>query len=115
MLNRDFPQTNPARWHTALGLAFNKEGRFEDARREFRKALTFSPDDEDIAWMYACLEGSRGDGHPAVEACRNVLRIDPYKIECHQALAQLYAQLGQDDLARQHQAFALRLMEHPQP
>jgi hypothetical protein len=113
MLDQDFPQTNPARWHMARALALDKEGRVEDARREYQKALRSNPDDETVAWRYACMEAAHGNREAAIEAFRDVARINPYRVECHAALAQLYGELGRRDLAQQYKTFGLRLMERP--
>jgi tetratricopeptide (TPR) repeat protein len=99
-----------ARRHMALGrLLAQQPEHYDDALRELQTAMAMNPEDSDAAWAYAFVQRKQGHPEAAIEGLRNVLRINPYRVDCHATLAQLYSQIGKNDLAQQHEQFAARL------
>jgi Flp pilus assembly protein TadD len=103
-----------ARFHRLLGTLYWQRQRGDEALRELRKAVDLGPDDADAAWLYARALERQGNAAAAIDACRNVLRIDPYKVECHALLARLYAQRGESNPARQHREYVTQLTDRKQ-
>ena len=67
---------SPVAGHTVLAATAMGRGRCE-----LRKAVELGPDDADAAWLYARALERQGNAAAAIDACRNVLRIDPYKAD----------------------------------
>jgi hypothetical protein len=91
--------------HILLGLVSINEGRRKDALEELQTAMKRAPDDPYVAQEYAQAVAAGPDVRAAIDAWRNVLRIDPFEEKCHVALAQLYAKAGDAQSARRHQQF----------
>jgi len=72
--------------YNRLGIALRKQGKWEEAIKEYKKALKIDPDDEAIHFNMgrAYMEGKRNG--LAKECFQNVLKINP---ELHEAEAEL--------------------------
>jgi hypothetical protein len=89
--------------HYYLGKIANKEGRTANALAEFNMAMQMAPNDLEIAQAYTKLLLATGpDLQAAINACRNVLRINPFHYEFHATLSRLYLNSGNQQSANLH-------------
>jgi tetratricopeptide (TPR) repeat protein len=93
--------------HLLRGVVLSADQRQNEGLEEFRKAARLDPDYRDPAQRIYRDAVSRGFENPAaaVDACRNLLRIDPYQAETHAMLAQLYWRIGDEDSAERHEKY----------
>ena len=93
----------------ALGLAYERQGRSEEAIREFQAALRIRPNDAvahcDLGMVYAQL----GRMDEAISEFQAALRIYPNYADAHCGLGVVYGQLGRLAEARQEAQLALQL------
>jgi hypothetical protein len=109
VLDADRSQPDIAARHFTIGVMAARNREFDRALREATRAVTLDPDAPEGHALVANLLEYRGDLQDSVEAWRQVLRIDPYFRDAHQALAGLYARLGLADSASMHQMYATAL------
>jgi tetratricopeptide (TPR) repeat protein len=63
--------------YNALGIQARKDGDFDKAVAELKKALTVSPDDEGILYNLARAYAAKKEKIPAVESIQKALKINP--------------------------------------
>jgi len=63
--------------YNARGIQARKEGTYEKAVEEFKKALSVAPDDEGILYNLARAYAAKKEKKPAVESIRKALQINP--------------------------------------
>jgi tetratricopeptide (TPR) repeat protein len=95
--------------HILRGLLLAKQGDAKEALRELQMARDLDPDNLEAAQVYYLLASKLSDLSAIIDICCDVLRINPYQINFHTFLSQLYRKAGSDDLARLHQEYAAKL------
>jgi len=63
--------------YNSLGIQARKEGNFEKAVTELKKALSVSPDDEALLYNLARAYAAKKEKKPAVESIQKALKINP--------------------------------------
>jgi tetratricopeptide (TPR) repeat protein len=96
--------------HYLLGMVLARQKHTQDARQEFQTALRLFSDDPDTAEAYAYTVPPWVGPRAAIDAWRNVLRINPDSGPAHAALARLYVAAGDPAAARRHENY-LRALE----
>lgn len=98
-----------ARPHYNLGLSLSKNGKLQEAVKQFLEALRLEPRllmaQEQLAITYSEL----GQVEKAVTHYLELLRIVPSHVPAHQRLGLLYANQGQYENASEHFSTALRI------
>ena len=79
--------------YNALGIQARREGNFEKAVTELKKALSVAPDDEGILYNLARAYAAKKEKKPAVESIQKALKINPAFTE-GKALLQSIEQAG---------------------
>ncbi len=79
--------------YNALGIKARREGNFEKAVTELKKALSVAPDDEGILYNLARAYVAKKEKKPAVESIQKALKINPAFTE-GKALLQSIEQAG---------------------
>jgi tetratricopeptide (TPR) repeat protein len=79
--------------YNALGIQARREGNFEKAVTELKKALSVAPDDEGILYNLARAYAAKKERKPAVESIQKALKINPAFTE-GKALLQSIEQAG---------------------
>jgi tetratricopeptide (TPR) repeat protein len=79
--------------YNALGIQARREGNFEKAVTELKKALSISPDDEALLYNLARAYAAKKEKKPAVESIQKALKINPAFAE-GKALLQSIEQSG---------------------
>jgi Tfp pilus assembly protein PilF len=97
--------------HLLLAILSVGEGRRQEATDECRAAMKLAPNDSIAACNYALLMSGDQNVRAAIDACQNVLRIDPSDRDAHGALAQLYLRVGDPASAHRHEDYLRRLDE----
>ncbi len=77
--------------YNARGIQARKEGAYENAVDEFKKALSVAPDDEGILYNLARAYAAKKDLKPAVESIQKALQINPAFAEGQALLSRLQA------------------------
>ena len=67
----------------------------DDAHRQFQAALRLTPGDTDVASAYAQTVLPGPNPRAAIDAWRNVLRVNPHLVQAHATLARLYLKAGE--------------------
>ncbi len=91
--------------HYLLGVLLARATRTNDARDEFQAALRLAPDDMAAASAYAQAVSRGPDLPAAIDAWRNVLRVNPHLADAHAALARLYLKAGDPSSAHRHEKY----------
>lgn len=78
---------------------------------ELEVAVKQAPDDEEALGLYGKELFQRGRLREAAAALREVLRINPRHLACHNTLAFLYSQLNEPELARRHRAYVEQIVQ----
>jgi cytochrome c-type biogenesis protein CcmH/NrfG len=97
--------------HYLLGVLLAKEKRMKDARRELQTALKLAPDNMAATVAYAQVVSTGPELRKAVDAWRNVLRVNPTDAKAHAALAQLYLKTDDPSLAERHEKYFRALVD----
>ena len=79
--------------YNSLGIQARREGNFEKAVTELKKALSVAPDDEGILYNLARAYAAKKEKKPAVESIQKALKINPAFAE-GKALLQSIEQAG---------------------
>jgi tetratricopeptide (TPR) repeat protein len=79
--------------YNAMGIKARREGNFEKAVTELKKALSISPDDEALLYNLARAYAAKKEKKPAVESIQKALKINPAFAE-GKALLQSIEQAG---------------------
>ncbi len=95
--------------HHLLGRLAQRDGDVDGALREATKATELEPDLPEGHALRALMLEVTGEQVAAVDAWRQVLRIDPQNIQAHVALARLYSSQGRADAAGSHAEYAAGL------
>ena len=84
----DTLKRNPRSWmaHTNLGRLFVKEGRLEEAERQYLAAIAINPEEEDLRYNYGNLLMREGHFAEAETQYRIALQTAPQKAEIHNNL-----------------------------
>ena len=77
--------------YNALGIKARREGNFEKAVTELKKALSVSPDDEALLYNLARAYAAKKEKKPAVESIQKALKINPAFAEAQTLLIHLQA------------------------
>jgi len=80
--------------YNARGIQARKEGSFEKAVTELKKALSVAPDDEGILYNLARAYMAKKEMKPAVESIRTALKINPAFAEAQALLNHLQQGAG---------------------
>jgi len=72
--------------YNARGIQARREGAYEKAVAEFRKALSLAPDDEGLLYNLARAYAAKKDTKPAVDSIRKALQINPAFAEAQSLL-----------------------------
>jgi tetratricopeptide (TPR) repeat protein len=91
--------------HYLLGMVLAKQNHMYDAHREFQTALRLTPGDTDVASAYAQTILPGPNPRAAIDAWRNVLRVNPDLAQAHATLARLYLKAGEPAAAHQHEKY----------
>jgi tetratricopeptide (TPR) repeat protein len=75
--------------YNSLGIQARREGDFEKAVTELKKALSISPDDEALLYNLARAYAAKKEKKPAVESIQKALKINPAFIEAQTLLNHL--------------------------
>jgi tetratricopeptide (TPR) repeat protein len=75
--------------YNALGIQARREGNFEKAVTELKKALSVAPDDEGILYNLARAYAAKKERKPAVESIQKALKINPAFTEAQTLLNHL--------------------------
>lgn len=75
--------------YNARGIQARKDGTYEKAVAEFRKALSVAPDDEGILYNLARAYMAKKEVKPAVESIRKALKLNPAFTEAQALLNRL--------------------------
>ena len=95
--------------HGRLGLVFSKQGRLDDAIREYREALRLKPDDADTHYDLANALGRKGLWVEAISQYREDLKLNPDDPAGHNNLGVAFFQKGKLKEAVSEFQEALRL------
>ena len=79
--------------YNSMGIQARREGNFEKAVTELKKALSVAPDDEGILYNLARAYAAKKERKPAVESIQKALKINPAFTE-GKALLQSIEQAG---------------------
>lgn len=85
--------------HHALALGYLKEGRPEEAQKEFEAALAEAPERAETLLALARLHVEAERSEDAVALCQRVLKQDPQNVEASVLLGRAYGQQGKLDWA----------------
>jgi tetratricopeptide (TPR) repeat protein len=80
--------------YNALGIQARKEGNFDKAVTELKKALSVAPDDEGILYNLARAYVAKKEKKPAVESIQKALKINPAFTEAQTLLNHLQQNAG---------------------
>ena len=80
--------------YNALGIQARREGNFEKAVTELKKALSVSPDDEALLYNLARAYAAKKEKKPAVESIQKALKINPAFTEAQTLLNHLQQSAG---------------------
>jgi tetratricopeptide (TPR) repeat protein len=80
--------------YNALGIQARREGNFEKAVAELKKALSVAPDDEGILYNLARAYAAKKEKKPAVESIQKALKINPAFTEAQTLLNHLQQNAG---------------------
>ena len=72
--------------HARLGQAFSKDGRIDEAIKEYEEALKINPDDADTHFNLANVLCRKGFFDEAIRHYQEVLRLNPNDVGCHNNL-----------------------------
>jgi len=75
--------------YNARGIQARKEGTYEKAVEEFKKALAVAPDDEGILYNLARAYAAKKEKKPAVESIQKALKLNPAFAEAQTLLNHL--------------------------
>jgi tetratricopeptide (TPR) repeat protein len=107
-----FPDATLARaqFHTIIGDAHRSRTRVPEAIQAYERALSLSPDLQDVNYWLGVLYGDLHLYHKAVRAFEREVRLNPANADAHYALGTYYLSYG-NDLDRAHRYFeeAIRL------
>jgi len=80
--------------YNSLGIQARREGNFEKAVTELKKALSVSPDDEALLYNLARAYAAKKEKKPAVESIQKALKINPAFAEAQTLLNHLQQSAG---------------------
>ncbi len=81
------------RYHFMLGKYFMYENKFDEAEKEFEKALSLDPLSDDIAFNLAVVNLKKGEINEAKELLLSIVQREGYYPEVHELLGRVYASL----------------------
>jgi len=80
--------------YNAAGIQARRDGNFDKAVAEFKKALAVAPDDEGILYNLARAYAAKKEKKPAVESIQKALKINPAFTEAQTLLNHLQQSAG---------------------
>ncbi len=95
--------------HNDIGLGFIRQGRYEEAEKEFATSLEIDPDRAITVSNIAVLEYERGNLDKAVDLYKRALEMDEKAPVIHNNLGVTYERLGMDDEAVEHYSRAIEI------
>ncbi len=97
--------SNKARPHDCLGVAYTREGRLDEAMREFQTALRINPGYVDSHTNLGVVYGQEGRLDEAMGEFQTALGLKPDYVEAHNNLGVVYRRQGRlADAMREFQA-----------
>jgi Flp pilus assembly protein TadD len=101
---------NGAKQHFDYGVALQKEGRWEEAEKQYKTALRFNPADPKLHMNLAVALMGQAKFDEAAPHMERALRLQPNAGEFHLTYASLLQRLGRGDEAGPHYEAAARLL-----
>jgi len=95
--------------HFDLATAYEHLGRIPDAVKSYQTALRLNPNHYRANLMFGRLLGMHDDASGAVPYLRKAVELQPQSADAHKFLANVYAEMGQEENARRERAEAQRL------
>ena len=95
------------------GREFLRQGRWKEAERRFRKAISICEYAIPVLNNLALISYVKGDFRRAVRRAKKVIKYHPENVFAHCTLAMSLTELGQRDRARPYLDKALELFEDP--
>src|SRR5882762_3133225 len=106
---------NGAKQHFDYGVALQKEGRWEDAEKQYETALSYKPADAKSHMNLATALAAQARYDAAVPHLEEALRLQPDNGEFHFGYASLLQRLGRgDEAGPQYEAAARLLPDSPE-
>lgn len=85
--------------HHNLGVYLNRQEAFEDAHREFERALALKPDLPEVSVSLAINYSDQGDFAKAEEILQEVIEKEPSFLDARHVLGLVFSAQGKDDKA----------------
>ncbi|MEP6788001.1 MAG: tetratricopeptide repeat protein, partial [Acidobacteriota bacterium] len=95
--------------HAALGLAFDDQFKFADARQEYQQAIKLNPNYATAHQWYAGSLCVTGRCDEAIAETKRALELDPLSLIINENLAEFYFYSGQYDKAIEQEKAALEI------
>jgi tetratricopeptide (TPR) repeat protein len=93
----------------AIGYAYEQQGNFEEAIRNYRSSLKINPDQIDVNYNLARLLASEGNIYDAIRHYQRVLQTDPKDSQAHNNLGNVYFRQGDLNKAIGHYLEAIHI------
>jgi Tfp pilus assembly protein PilF len=97
------------------GLAFYQEGKYDNAVREFKRAISLSPQSDNAVTAYDYLATAylkQGNNKEAIKAYQSALRLSPNRDDLYNKLGNILLEEGNPDQAIRSYQSALRIAPH---
>jgi ankyrin repeat protein len=96
-----------------LGLVLMKSLRFDEALKEFDRAISYAPDQDDAPYInkYLIIFNERKDYHQALKLIQKAIEINPRRYQNYFRRGETYIKLG--DMMRAYKDFVKVLSESP--
>ena len=108
---RDTLARNPACYmaHNNLGMALAKEGRIDEAMRQYQEAIRLKADDAESHSNLGIALAKKGQVDEGIRQCEEATRLSPDYPQAHHNLGIVLARKGQTDEAIRQYQEAIRL------
>jgi tetratricopeptide (TPR) repeat protein len=101
--------------HFYLGMVYDQIGRASDAEKNFRDALQINPNHYRANLLLGRLLGVQNKPTAALPYLQQAVKLQPQSPDAHKFLANVYAELGQEENERREQIEANRLQTPARP
>ena len=95
--------------HESLGASLYFQGRYEEAKAEYQRALDMNPRSVAALYGLGCVEYEHEHTAEAKDYLDKALSLDPNNAMCHRVLGSVYDQVGDKPHALQHYERAIAL------
>ena len=109
MQDGDHQETNQSEIHYQSALQLAKQGRFDEAADNFRKATRLNPDNADIHFHFANMLHQQERPDDAISYYFRALRVDPNYAAAHRNMAFILASRGASANAIEHYRQAIEI------